>query len=372
MKNELHILSSYVGLLVMSRPIYNNTEVLKSVKTECGRLKEMLLFSFNQAQERFQITESLNNCYAHLVNLADTLWDKAREHNPIARSALLAVVSLIHYTEQQYGNFLDKNHALTAFERFTLIHSLSAKLTTIERLLVLKNISSPLIFQIVKAFEDLFKEGRGRPFSCADRNYVKMLLPKLSSLASDERDKDWNRRLRLLLIKNNVNHMGIYKLLEAENEKEILIIKDKGKQHDRLYHKELWLEQIEPIVEVAYNCQDTDLKSKLVKHIKTFGPYLTRQMEIKNGEKHAKFKHLLSVDELSVEFHYECAEKLYDYSSKKESAEAYCTHNQSIGTDDISVNSFMNFDKLGQRNAALKYYQRISRIQKKLKKDFDF
>lgn len=372
MKNELHILTSYVELLVMSRPVYHNTNVLESIKIERERLKEVLLFTFNQAQDRFQAALSLNKYYSHFTTLADVLWERARAHNPMARAALMVLISLIDYIELHYYDLLDQNNPLSAFESFKLWNHITTKLAAIQSLLVSKQVSAPLIYQVVKAFEDLFKKHRFRILVLADRNYIDLLLPELLELARDERGKDWNQRLKQLLIKNNFNHMGIYKLLETELERDILVIKDEQRQHDLLFHKDLWLKQIQPVKDVAYNHQARDLKSMLLMHVKIFGPHLKAQRKIRSREQQSKFKHKLSVDELSVQYHYEWTEGIYDYRSKKEGAIAFCNCNQSLERINISVDSFRNLDKLTQRNAALKYYQRIGRIQIQLKKDFDF
>jgi len=42
MKNELHILTSYVELLIMSRPAYHSLNILESIKTERERLQELI------------------------------------------------------------------------------------------------------------------------------------------------------------------------------------------------------------------------------------------------------------------------------------------------------------------------------------------
>lgn len=370
MKNELHIMSAYVGLLVMNRPAYCNTDVLKSIKSESERLKEMLLFSFNQGTERFQFTEVLSSYYTQFIHLADTLWERARQHNPIARSALLIVISLIHYTELHYGSFLYKNQALAAFESFKLSNQVSAELLSIKVLLVSKKISEPLIHQLLKAFNDLFKESKHLVFSVADRTYIEAFLPKLSALARDQRDKDWNRRLIQLLIKNNFNHMGLYKLLEAEQEKEVFSVKNHKQQLHLFYEKTLWLEQIQVMPVIAYNPYSKGLKSLLKKHLDILQSHVKEEMVIANTEKHPKLKHNLSIDEMALEFHYKYGEKVYNYRTKRAAAEVFCMHNCSIGTDEASVNSFLNVDKM-DRSAALRYYQRNNRIQKKLAEDFD-
>ncbi|WP_214228011.1 hypothetical protein [Pedobacter sp. B4-66] len=370
MKNELHILTSYVGILLVNRPIYNNAQVLESVKEEIGRLKEVFFCNFNQAQERCQIRELLNVSYLHLTELSDRLWERARVHNPIARSAMLMVGSLMDYMTKYYGNFLDKNNALTAFERFKLEHKLIQDMRSIAVLLKEKKVSEPLIHQVLKAFQDLFSECKHGVLSCADRKYIQEFVSQLSDLAYDKRDKDWNLRIRRLLIKYNFNHMGICKFLEIELEKQAISIKSYKKQHRLLYEKGLWLEEIQCVQEVAYNWKAMSLMGLLTRHISRLKEHLNEQRLIEGAEKAVKLKHNLSVDEMALEFHYNHGEKVYDYRTKRAAAEVFCSHNQSIGTTDASLNSFLNFDRMN-RSAAIKLYQRIGRIQKKLAGDFE-
>jgi len=370
MNNEFYILTSYIGNLMMSRPIYNNTEVLKSVAIEIERLKEGLLFSFNQAQNRFQVTEYLNSNYLHLIALADLLWERAREHNPIARSALLMVVSLMDFIRVQYGNFLDKNHALTAFELFVLKNYVSTQIGEISGLMTLKQVTEPLNKQIVKAFQDFFNLSKHAVINCVDRKYINDFLLLLSLLAHDQRDKNWNLRLRLLLIKHNFNHMGIYKVLERELEKQVASIKSYKMQHQLLYEQTMWLEQVQVFPEIGYNRESMSLKALLMKHIMLLKEHLNEQRLIIGAENDKKLKHNLSVDEMALAFHYNHGEQVYDYKTKKAAAEVFCSYNQSMGTTETSVKSFLNFDRMN-RSAAVKLYQRMGRIQKKLAEDFD-
>lgn len=371
MKTEFDMLTSYIGLLIMIRPVYLGTDMLTPIKKESERLKALFHTSFNNAPDCFKVREMMNTRHTKLVNLANSLWERTNLPNQIARSALMEVLALKYFIESEYGNFLDSTSALTIFERFKLKNHVVTEVGLIKVQLRSKNISEPLIFQVEKAFLDLFNETNYPVFGIATKKFVDVFLLKLSALAGNESNKDWNMRLRQLLIKSNCNHMGIYKLLEEEHGQQILLITDEEKQQDLLYAKLIWIDQIQPHEGLAYNKDVTGLKSMLLKHIKMLGPHLAKKNKLRKIEKPEKVKYNLSVDELSLIFHYHCDENIYDYSTKRAAAEAFCKHNRSIGTADISVNSFLKLDKIEQHGAALKYYQRNTRILKQLKEDFD-
>jgi len=330
----------------------------------------MMLFSFNQGIDRFQVAEQLRHYHAHFIALANVLWEGARQYNPLARSALLVMISLIDYTEQHYKSFLNQSQPLAAFETFKLNNCLGTELHAIQILLLSKNISEPLIHQLIKAFRDLFKVSRPLAFNGADRAYVAVVLPQLTALARDERDKDWNRRLRLLLIKYNFNHMGIYQLLEKEQEKTVLSYRHHKQPSLVFYKPTLWLEQIQMIPEIAYDPSGKNLKTLLTNHLGILQKCLKEDVAIANKVKNPKLRHNISLDEMALGFHYNFQEKIYDYSTKKAAAELFCQNNSSIGTDEASVNSFLNIDKMDS-GPAIKLYQRLNRIIKRLAADFD-
>lgn len=371
MKTELEMLTSSISWLMMTRPVYPGTDMLTQIKKECERLKGLFHNSFNHAPDCFKLREVMNTRHTKLVVLANNLWERASLPNHIARSALLEVLTLKDFIAYEYGNFLDESCELATFERYKLKNQVLAEFRLIKVQLHSKKISAPLVLQLEKAFLDLFNETNYPVLYVSTKKFVDGFLRKLSAMASNESDKNWNMRLRQLLIKSNCNHMGIYKLLEKEHEHQILLIRDAEKQQDLLYAKQIWIDQIQAYGKLAYNKDASDLKSMLLKHIKTLGPHLAKKNKLRKIEKPEKVKYNLSVDELSLIFHYHCDENIYDYSSKRAAAEAFCEHNRSIGTADISVNSFLNIDSLKQRSAATKYYQRNSRILKQVKKDFD-
>jgi lipocalin len=371
MKTEIEMLTSYVGLLIMNRPGYPGLDMLTTIKTECARLKDVFNISFNHTADSFQFTEAMNSRYTKLVGLANILWERARLPNPFARLAMMEVLAVKYFLEYEYRSFLDADRGLTSFERFKLEHRVLSELKVIKGHLRAKKISEALILQLEKVFLDLFKESKYPVLSVSKKEYVEALLTNLSAMAIDERDKDWNARLRLLLVKLNCNHLGIYKLLQAEQEKEILMIRDPEKQYDLLYAKEIWIKQIQMERKLAYNTDVDDLKSMLLKQIKMLGPHLRKKMERRAAVKPEKVKYKLSVDELSVVFHSYYLEKVFDYPSKKAAAEAICENIRSVGTADISANSLLKYDRLEQRSAALNYYRRSSRILEQLKIDFD-
>jgi hypothetical protein len=371
MKTEIEMLTSYVSLLIMNRPGYPGLDMLTTIKTECARLKDVFNISFNHTADSFQFTEAMNSRYMRLVNLANFLWERARLPNPFARLAMMEVLAVKHFLENEYRSFLDADRDLTIFERFTLKHRVLSELKVIKGHLRAKKISEALILQLEKVFLDLFKESKYPVLSVSKKEYVEALLTNLSAMAIDERDKDWNARLRLLLVKLNCNHLGIYKLLQAEQEKEILMIRDPEKQYDLLYDKEIWIKQIQMERKLAYNNDVDDLKSMLLEQIRMLGPHLREKMERRAAVKPEKVKYKLSVDELSVVFHSYYLEKVFDYPSKKAAAEAICENIRSVGTADISANSLLKYDRLEQRSAALNYYRRSTRILEQLKIDFD-
>lgn len=358
-------------MLIMVRPVYEGTDLLIQIRNETERLKVLIHTSFNHATDSFKLTETMNSYYEKLVQLTDDLWEKARLPNRLARLAMTEVLALKDFLEKEYRNFLDVNRRLTDFERFKLEHHVLTTLKDIKQHFYAKKISEPLILQLEKVFLDLFKKSKYPRFSVSKRTYVESLLTHLSEMAVDGREKNWNIRLRQLLIKFNCNHMGIYNLLEAEHESEIVEIRDPEMQQDQLYAKKTWIEQIQMNNKFAYDNTVRDLKSMLLKQLKTLGPHLSKKAKMRRAEKPEKVKYRLSVDELSLVFHYHWAEDIYDYKIKSMAAKAFCEHNRSIGTIDISVNSFLKLDKLEYRPAAVRYYQRNSRILKKVKKDFD-
>lgn len=358
-------------MLIMVRPVYEGTDLLIQIRNETERLKVLIHTSFNHATDSFKLTETMNSYYEKLVQLTDDLWEKARLPNHTARLAMTEVLALKHFLEKEYGSFLDMQRALTDFERFTLEHRVLTEIQLIKEHFCSKKISEPLILQLEKVFLDLFKASKYPRFSVSKKEYVEALLMNLLAMAIDQRDKNWNVRLRQLLIKFNCNHMGIYRLLEAEHEREIILIRDPEMQQDQLYAKEIWIEQIQMNSRTAYNRDANDLKSMLLKHIKALGPHLAKKNKLRKAEKPEKVKYKLSVDELSLIFHYHCEEGIYDYLSKRAAAEAFCEHNRSIGTENMSTKSFLKLDKLEYRTAALNYYKRNSRILKQVKNDFD-
>lgn len=288
----------------------------------------------------------------------------------MAKQAMLKVLSLMMYLRLNYGNFLEKNHALAGFELFIIVQTTAIKAMLIKKLLISKDVTGLLIDQIFKAFSDFSKPEKHGIITSSDGQYITSLQQQLLGLVTDKRDKNWNLRLRLLLIRFNFNHLGIYKLLESEFEKQIYSIKSYKMQHQALYERKLWLEQIQVIPDVAYNRQAMSLKDLLMKHLVGLKEHLKEQRLIVETEQDKKLKHNLSVEEMALEFHYEYGEQVYDYKTKKAAAETFCSLSQSKARDEISLNSFLNFDKMN-RNAAIKYYQRIGRIQKKLQEDFD-
>ncbi len=368
MKTKLCTLKKYVGALIVSYPTQNHV-LADSIKTECETLKEFLFSAFNDTQEVHKISDILNWYRYAIMRLSNTLFNHT-ETNPTINQALHPIIGLLRYIEQEYKFLLDGSHPLPAFEVLDLHRRLTGDCREITGLLKAKNISETLLRQLIKAFKDPFRVYRYPELSYADKYYLDIFIQRLKALAADKRDKDWNMRLKQLLLKYNFNHMGIYKVLAKEQENEISSVKIYDNQLQLFFKKKLWLEQTQVLPDMAYHKDAEGLGTMLAKHLGILKAFTEEEMKVKSSEDSQRLKHNLSIDELALEFHYNYGLHLYDYPTKKAAAEAYCRHNRSIGAKNPSLNSLLNFDKI-DRNAAIKYYQRSISIQKKLVEDFD-
>lgn len=355
----------------MARPIYSATAMLTPIKKESERLKVLFNASFNHVSDVLLLTEAMNTRYTKLVGLANALRHSAQQYNPIHRVALMELVELITYMEQHYSGFLNPELELADFEWFKLNHQVSAELIAIQDLLLSKGISKNLIYKINKAVDDLLNKDKHRAFCRADRQYLQAFMPALVALAADKRDKDWNLRLRRLLIQWNFNNMGVYKVLEHEQQQHISARRSYEKQHQYLFEQSFWLEQIQPITTSGYNRQALDLKSLLMKQLTCLRGYLTEVLQLKQYEVQRKLALNLNAEELAIEFKYNYDEGIFDYLHKKEAAEALSQHVKSIGTEEISCRTLTKFDKTKLHRAAVRVYHRYTVKLEKLAKDFD-
>lgn len=370
MKTELHTLATCVSLLTVARPVYAATNMLIHIKQECEWLKTLFNTSFNYITDAFMLTETTTTRYTGLVALANDLWDSSARHNSIHRAALMELIALIAYMEQHYSDFLKTEQAISDFERFKLHHQVSARLITINHLLLSKGVSENLVCKIIKAVDDLFDTEKHLVFSRADHQYLKLFISALFTLAADQRNKDHNLRLRRLLIQWNFNHMGVYKALEAEQQKNASAFRCHKKQHQYLHDQGFWLNQIEPKTTSGYNMQTRDLKSLLLKQVESLQVHFAEVLQLKQFELLHKFGLILSVDEFAIEFKYNYDEGIFDYPHKKDAAEALCPLIRTKGTDDVSVRNLLKFDKTKLYRAAVKSFHRHCRIIEKLAKDF--
>lgn len=368
MKTKLCTLKTYVGALILSQPTHNYA-LAGNIKVECEYLKTFLFTTFNDTPEEERFADILNWYWHAIIKLSNTLF-KPQETNPVATQALHTLVGLLRYLEQEYGFLLNRNHPLPAFEVMELHRHLKGQCRQIAAMLEKKHISETLLRQLLKALEDPFRPYSYPKLCYGEKYYLEMFIQRLKTLAVDHREKDWNMRLKQLLLKYNFNHMGIYKVLANEQENKICSIKSYKKQLQLFYEKTLWLEQLQVLPDMAYNKQAEDLKTMLVKHINILKAHTEEEVMVKSYEDGQKLRHNLSLGEMALEFHYKYGLHVYDYPTKKAAVEVYCNHNRSIGTEHPSLKSFLNFDKI-DRNAAIKYYQRNNSIQKKLVEDFD-
>lgn len=370
MKTELHTLTSCVSLLIMSRPIYPATDIISPIRKEIERLKILFNASFNYVTSVCMLTEAMNTRYTRLVGLANILWGGSTQHNPIQRAALMELIALIAYMEQHYSGLLNTDQALADFECFKFNHNVSAKLITIKGLLLSKGVSKDLVCKIIKAVDDLFITDKHPVFKRADQQYLQAFIPCLFTLAADKRHKDWNLRLRRLLIQWNFNNMGVYKVLECEQQQYTPARHSYEKQHQYLFEQSFWLEQIQIKTTAGYNRQAMDLKSLLIKQVKSLQQHLTEVMQIKQAEGQHKLALNLNVEELAIAFKYDYEEGIFDYPHKKDAAKALSSHVKTRGTDDVSERNLVKFDKTKLQRAAVKSFHRHNRIIEKLGKDF--
>lgn len=371
MKTELHIITTSVGMLLMVRPTYPSKDTLKSIIAECERLKIVFANSFNYTTDALMLTAAMNMRYAGLVALANDLLHNAPKHNPFHKHALRELVALVAYLDEHYSGFLKPELALSDFERFKLQDKFTRKLITIRDLLLSKGISKVLIDKLVKSIEDLFNVNKHPVFKREDRQYLEAFMPDLFALAADQRNKDWNLRFRQLLIQWNFNNMGIYKVLEAEQQKQTSARRNYQQQHQYLFEQCLWLEQIQPKTTLAYNRQAADLKSLLMTQVKSLQIYIKEVVEMKQYEVQHKLALNLNVEELAIAFKYNFDDGIFAYAHKKEAAEEVSRHFKTKGTDDISYRSLIKFDKVRLNRAAVSISHRYQSIIDQIVKDFD-
>jgi hypothetical protein len=326
---------------------------------------------FNKSKDVKGLSDILNWYQNSFIKLADALFYSSDISRILATQALILIVGLTRHTQEQYRGLLDSKQPLPIFEARELSQKVDAELIVIQKGLHEKHISVPLIEQVVKAHTDLFKPTKYPALCYSEKEYVEIFLPQLKALADDNREKDWNGRIRQLLIKYNFNHMGVYKFLESEIEKNFSSLRKPEDWLSLLYDKSIWIEQIMEVPDLAYTANHESLKQLLLKYLNAKGEFMKERLKIGKLIQPSKFYRNVNVNELALDLHYRFYENEFGYKTKKEAAAAFCESNSGKETVNISPHSINKFDKLEQHDAAVKLYQRYQRIVSKLAKDFD-
>ncbi|WP_131539777.1 hypothetical protein [Pedobacter nototheniae] len=344
-------------------------ELVLAFRQECERFRALLsemMFSIEDP-DKLSLTFSIH--HQELTGLANKLFLKANASGKTLRIALEIVVDLLRFIEEKYGGILGENALVCAFTVKGVSREVSALTTELKMKLQHKGVSAPLLFQLFKAHDDLFRENRYPAFTTGNLRYLETIAPQIQKFANDKREKDWNKKLRQLLIKYNFNHMGLYNFFENEHQQQVLQGRTTLDRQRLLYKKVLAIEQIQVLPNLSYDPNAERLKDMLLKHL-----HLMQEMmkdEVKTGKQEVqKLRYNVSVNELALDFHYRYGEKEFIYKTKKEAAQAFCQNNSSKQVNDISPHSMLKFDKLEQYDAAIKLYQRNLRIQNRLIEDF--
>lgn len=368
--NSIHIIHTSIKFLLLNANKDHNNSVLETFISETNRLRHLLSLRYEQSQKTNRFKNELNINFNKLIHLSDELYIKQHHHSD-AKHALPILNQLIAHIRERYVTLLDQMQQLPLYRQQELKAKLAQDLQPIHAQLTAKKINEAFIHQVLKALKDLFKDGRYPTCSYAQETYLSVFVPQLKLLAADRRTKDWERRLKQLVIKYNLNHMGVYKFLAQQAKSQLALIKDHVKVHRLIHELNLWLEQLQASTSLAYEPHTATLKELLLKELQLHQTYLLEQLNLSNQPNADKIALNTSVNELSLYFHYLYTEGVYNYKTKKEAASAICQHVQSKETKDISAHSLTKFDKLQLNNAAIKLYQRNKRIQQRLMTDFD-
>lgn len=370
MNNAIQIIHTYVRLLLHHNPSDKATSLLENLGLETNGLRVMIFKTYFKNPKSKRFKSELNSHFTKLSNIADELW-LAQPTNATAKSASEIINPLLDHLMAHYATLLDQTQALALYRLQRLKNQLNIALSPIRMQLSNKNINESLLFQLFKALSDLLKESRYPRCSYLQETYLSVFIKQLQLLAADPRKKDWERRLKQLLIKYNFNHMGIYKFLAQEAKIQLAKIKDPVQVHQLLHDLNVWLAQLQLIPKLAYQPENDTLKNLLLKEMTLYRDHFIEKMQLGKVPAADKIACTSSVNELSLYFHYLFEDGLYNYKTKKEAAIAICQHVQSKETKEISPHSLTKFDKLQLNHAAIKLYQRNRRIQEKLVADFD-
>lgn len=370
MNNVINNIYSYIRLLLDHRPDGNAKSLLDKLSIETNVLSIVIAKTYAKNPKSNKFKDELHRCFSQLVNISNELWLSKPAHSD-AKSALQTINLLIDHLVVHYTPLITQKQALPFYRLHELKEQLHLNLQPIAVQLKEKNINEQFIVQLFKALADLFKEGRYPSCVYAQENYLSIFMTQLRLMAADVRKKDWERRLKQLLIKYNFNHMGIYKFLAHDAKTQLNKIKDPVQLHQLLHELNVWLAQLQLMPTLAYQAENDTLKNLLLKEIALYREHFIEKMGLSKAPEADKIACNSSVNELSLFFHYHYEDGLYNYKTKKEAAIAICQHVQSKETKDISPHSLTKFDKLQLNHAAIKLYQRNRRIQERLVEDFD-
>lgn len=354
---------------MLSHPIDNHA-LTGNIKIECEYLKAFLFTAFNDTPEEERFADILNWYRVAIIRLSNSLFNETGT-NSVVTKALHTLIGLLRYMEQEYGLLLDRNHPLPAFEVLELHRRLTGECREIADMLRQKNVSETLLKQLVKAFEDPFKPQRYPELCYREKYYLEMFIQRLKMLALDDREKDWNMRLRQMLLKYNFNHMGVYKVLAKEILIEFDALREWEKQHEFLHEKELLLQNKQEEPGFAYHTIFDSLKCILLKDVRIMQNHLMQKMQLKMLDDYRRVGFSISVAELNIEFHYDYEEGIFNYSSKIEAAEVVSKVIQTKDTKIVSPHSLKKVDKTRSLGAALNVYRRYIRKANKLVKDYN-
>lgn len=367
MHTELHVLRTCTEQVLANPPTGNTAMLIHNVTIACERLKYFLFLVFSQSDDLTSATEILNWYRLSVTKLANSLWYAANAGNIPASEILLLVIGLTTHIEEEYGHRLDETHALPALMHQDLSKHISLELIEIREGLTQKHISVSLIEQLAKALTDLFKPTKYPVLCYAEKKYIEIFLPRLKALALEDREKDWNRRLRQLLIKYNFNHMGVYKFLKAEGQNDANFLQHYGSQKTFLEEKKIWLDGLMLIQGLAFNPESKTLKKLLLKDIAMARRQLAKK---EDRNEHSRFDPNLGVGVLNLIFRYLFQFGLPRYKSKEEAAAAFCKNIRSKEKDSISTNSILKTGLLSKENDARLLYRFLKQIMDQLKEDF--
>lgn len=369
MNNAIQIIHTYVRLILSHSAGQQPNNLLEGLNLESNGLRTIISRAYQKNPKSRKLEQELNRCFTKLCAAANELW-LAKPTNEVVKDAQHTIHQFIDHLMDSYTLILYQTHALPLYRLQQSKNKLASSMKPIQILLSSKNINEAFLAQLYKALRDLFKDNR-YPCCCyAQENYLWVFIKQLQLLAADPRKKDWERRLKQLLIKYNFNHMGVYKFLATEAKAQLNKTQDPLQVHQRLHELKVWLAQLQLIPDLAYQPEHETLKGLLLKEITLYREHFMEKLSLgTNGTD--KIICNSSVNELSLFFHYLYEEGLYNYKTKKEAAIAVAQHVRSKETREISPHSLTKFDKLQLNQAAVKLYQRNRRIQERLVADFD-